>query len=197
MPSKVPNQNTSVSGNNRPLHPDGTFQAVVVDVVNLGVLPTPWGDKRKVRLYYETAEEVPGEQRPFVVSNTCTASLDERATLRRFVEGVLGRKLAGHELRGFDLETLVGCSCLLTIVHESARGGDVYAKVQQAQPLMRGMLPLGNSGQYTRFRDRPVEDQVKFFERVHEPRQGGGNGTTKPTTKRQEQEQEEDDEIPF
>ncbi len=163
----------------RPPHPAGSTQGITVDVVNLGSLPTPWGVKRKVRIYWETAEETmdtrTNTMRPQIVSATFTASLSDKANLRTFLENMRGTPFTAAELAEFDLEQLIGLNCILTIRHETTRKGDVYAKVTGASPLMKGMVPLAKSPGFKRLKHRTPEEQVQFFERVL--KQEGGQAT--------------------
>jgi len=48
-----------------------------------------------------------------------------------------GREFSEAELAGFDVESLIGSGCMLSIVHK-ARDGFVYANVQAVLPLAKG-----------------------------------------------------------
>ena len=92
--------------------PEGLWPAVCVDVVDLGMQETPWGPKQKVELYWEIEELDPKGVR-FTVRTRYTASLNDKANLRKQLEAWRGRKFTAQELKGFDLEVLVGVNCQL------------------------------------------------------------------------------------
>lgn len=85
-----------------------------------------------------TTEEV---EKPLVITREFTLSMGPKSNLRPFVEGMIGTNLADPEAYAFDLESLVGKSCLITIVHKpSKKTGQVYANISSASPLMKGMV---------------------------------------------------------
>ncbi len=63
--------------------------------------------------------EIEGEQRPITTSKFYTNSLGEKANLRKDLETWRGRTFTDDELRKFDLESILGKPCMLTVV-----GGD-------------------------------------------------------------------------
>lgn len=164
-----------------PPHPSGTYQAVCVDVVNLGILGTPWGPKKKVRLYWETAETYvdarTGEERRYIISQSYTATLTEGSNLRKDLQSWRGQPFTDEELQGFELDRLVGANCILSISQGKGTRGE-YAFVTSIAKAMKGMRPLQSTGSYIRVKDRSLEDQEKFFERVHNPQ--GAAGASKP-----------------
>lgn len=60
--------------------------------------------------------EIEGEMRPVTTSRFYTNSLGEKANLRRDLESWRGRTFTKEELQRFDLESILGKPCLLTIV---------------------------------------------------------------------------------
>ena len=96
---------------------EGLHSAVLVDAVNLGTLETPWGPKQKVSLIFEL-QDSDEEGNPFIVGKRFTKSLNEKASLRKFLEKWKGSKYTPAELQlGVDLENLIGLSATLFIVH--------------------------------------------------------------------------------
>lgn len=119
------------------LCPEGTHAAVCVAVVDLGTQP-PSGKfadqkpQRKTYLVWELTEEA---TRPLIAKDY-TASLNEKANLRRDIEKWRGRKFGEDE--EFDINTLAGKKCLLTITHTG--GGDrKYHNVAGVAAPMKGM----------------------------------------------------------
>ena len=60
--------------------------------------------------------EVDGKEMPVTTSRFYTNSLGEKANLRRDLEGWRGRAFTDDELQRFNLTTILGVPCMLTIV---------------------------------------------------------------------------------
>mgnify|MGYP006919626032 CR=1 FL=1 len=155
----------SSSGNFVPC-PSGTQAGVCVDVVDLGVIKNdmfknPDGTDKwqhKINVVWESSETM-DNGRPFLVSKRYTLSLGEKATLRHDLESWRGRPFTEDELRGFDVETILGVSALLNVVHKTGSKGGTFANVASVSPLVRGMEKLQPSGDYVRVCDRvPTHD---------------------------------------
>ena len=138
--------------------PEGLHHAVCVDVIDLGVLQTAWGDKHKVRLVWQIEEENLEARRRFDARKQYNLSLHEKATLRKDLEAWRGRKFTDAELKGFDLEKLLGANCQIQVVHDLSDDATIYANVQAVVPPPKHtakLVPLD----YTRHQDRPTERQ--------------------------------------
>jgi len=114
--------------------PEGLMQAVCCDVIDLGVQTTPWGEKPKVEIRWQVDEVDPDTHKRFEVRAWYTLSLSEKANLRKHLETWRGRKFTAEELRGFDLEKLIGVNCQLQVIHNITDEGKVYANVQAIVP---------------------------------------------------------------
>ena len=146
----------------RSLYPtpdEGLHHAVLVDAVNLGQLETPWGPKEKVSLIFElqTTDE---DGKPFIVGKRFTRSLNEKASLRKFLEKWRGAKYSPAELsEGVDLENLIGMSAILFIVHNES-DEKTFANIESVIPYKSqktgkiAFFELKPSGDYTRVKDR-------------------------------------------
>lgn len=87
----------------------------------------------------ETNEEVEVEK-PFAISREFTLSMGKRSNLRPFVEGIIGVALTDQEAYAFDVESLVGMTCLVTIAHKKSPDGErTYANIVSTSPLVKGM----------------------------------------------------------
>ena len=139
--------------------PEGLWPAVCVDVVDLGMEQTPWGEKHKVQLRWVLEERDPKTDRAFLVLKKYTLSLDEKANLRRELETWRGRKFTKEESEGFDLERLIGVNCQLQIMHNVTDGGDVYANVQAIVPAGKGVVKIAVPSDYIRVCDRKKEQE--------------------------------------
>lgn len=135
--------------------PAGLHQAVCVDIVDMGVLEVTYGGKtkkqRKIRLVWQI-EETMEDGRPFIVQKRYTASLHEKATLRKELESWRGKPFTDEELAAFDMERLLGVNCQLNIQH-AIKGGETYANVVSIVPLGKNM-PKMAARDYIRVQDR-------------------------------------------
>jgi len=141
--------------------PEGLHQAVCVDVVDLGMQDNPFqpGQKRRRgRIVWQIDELMDSGER-FTASRVFTISLNEQGALRPFLEAWRGKRFTPEELRGFDLERLIGANCQLQIIHEPRREGGVFANVSNALPLPKGVEKLVPAG-YVRVADRTTEPEA-------------------------------------
>ncbi len=147
--------------------PEGLHQAVCCDVVDLGLLPTPWGPKHKIELRWQLEINNPDNgDKPFMVTKRFTSSLHEKATLRSVLETWRGKKFADEELDGFDIEALLGVNCQVQVIHNITDDA-TYANVQAVVPAPRNAAKLR------------VRDYVRKVDREEETpqyRKGEGRG---------------------
>lgn len=99
----------------------GLHHAVCSHVVDMGLHETKYGFKRKVAFCFELAEKMT-DGRPFMQSTQFTASLNEKALLRQQLESWRGSRLTDDEIKGFDIERLVGVNAMLSIVEDNKNG---------------------------------------------------------------------------
>jgi hypothetical protein len=133
--------------------PEGLHQAVCVDVIDLGSVLTAWGDKPKVRVIWQVEEIEAATNQRYEVRGMYTLSLSEKSNLRKHLESWRGKKFTPLELRGFDLEHLIGVNCQIQVIHNISDDGRTFANVQAivpANPKAPKLIPEG----YTRQRDR-------------------------------------------
>lgn len=141
--------------------PAGTHQGVCVDVVDLGFLEsafTPGKRQHKISIVWQITERMEN-QKPFLVQQRYTLSLDEKANLRRDLESWRGKPFTEAELSGFDVESVITANCLLSIVHVE-RKGSTYANVKSVMPLMKGMPKIAGES-YIRVKDRTPQADVE------------------------------------
>ena len=142
-----------------PTAPEGSFSAVCVDELDLGIIKSSWGgeerERHMVRLVWQIHELDPEDKR-YLVKQDYTASLDEKAKLRKHLQAWRGRVFTPGELMGFDLANVVGVPCMVSIVHASGRKGGTFANVDAVMKLPKGMEPIKASG-YIRVKDRKAE----------------------------------------
>ena len=153
-----------------PTAPAGTFPAVCVDVIDLGLVENRFdpeaGDRQMVRLVWQLDEE-DTDGRPFMVKADFTASLHEKAKLRKTLAAWRGRDFTQPELLGFDVETVLNSGCLLSIVHNTGSRGGTFANVASVMKLARGMVaPVPRD--YIRVKDRKAEPSQRPERVAHE-----------------------------
>lgn len=125
-----------------PIEP-GTYPAVCVSIIDIGEHYNEKFDNtaRKVIFQWEIPTEkivIDGEEKPRIISETYTASIGEKATLRKTLESWRGRPFSPDELKCFDLENVLGAPCLITVLHQESSKGTVFAKISAVTRLPKG-----------------------------------------------------------
>ena len=147
--------------------PEGLHAAVCVDVQDLGLIQSAWGQKHKVRIVWQLDAVDESRGRRFDVARVYTLSLHERAALRKDLESWRGRKFTELELDGFDLEKLIGVNAQVAVTSDLGDDGTVYANVSTVVPPVKGAPKLAPLD-YIRAKDRQA--------------QAAGNGRGVPVT---------------
>ena len=153
--------------------PEGLHQAVCCDVHPIWTeeRPSQWGGGLRdcVRLVWQIDQLGPDGQ-PFVISKKYTASLHEKASLRHDLESWRGRHFTPEELKGFDLENVLGANCQIQIVHTKKPDGRTFANVLSIVPIAKGQPKMAVSKDYVRKKDRadavnaePMDDETPPF----------------------------------
>jgi len=158
------------SGREFKLLPPGTYPAVCTWIVDLGMQELTYNgetsEKPRVRLrfevpservtYLQNGEETEG---PMTIWKEYTALLHEKATLRKHLESWRGKSFTPTELMGFDLTSVLGKPCLITVVHDEFNGRE-YAKVEGVSRLVKGMT-VEAEGDLVKF-DSTNHSQAEF-----------------------------------
>jgi len=139
--------------------PEGLHLAVCCDVVDLGMKDMTFGGettkKHRVRVCWQIDDKMPSGE-PFIVVKEYTASLHEKANLRKDLEAWRGKRFTEPELDGFDLEKLIGVPCQLLVVHNPKKDGHgVWANIGSIMCAPRGTT-MAVSENYVRAKDRAV-----------------------------------------
>ncbi len=141
--------------------PAGTHSAVCYGVIDLGTQESEqYGPKAKVALLWEIPDErieVKGKSLPRGISKRYTASLNEKANLRKDLEAWRGRQFTPVELAGFDLANILGKNCLLNVIHQETPRG-TFAGVAGVMPLPKGMPSKQPENGITNFSIRDAVD---------------------------------------
>jgi hypothetical protein len=143
--------------------PAGNHVAICNAVVDLGVQPgsAQYPDpKRQVYVrfelpteqikYVKDGQEVTG---PMSIGKTFTASMSEKANLRKFIESWFGKKFPTDAAAAdFDHAALLSRKCLLNVTHNE-KGEKTYANISAATPIPKGMTA-----------DYPQQNPSLFFD---------------------------------
>jgi len=109
----------------RDIPPQGMWDAVCVDVIDLGMVRNPFspnGEQRHMcRIVWEIATTKQNGL-PYWVFRDYALTLGYASNLRRDIEGWRGRPMSEEELEGFDIERLIGAACRVVIKHVHASG---------------------------------------------------------------------------
>lgn len=136
--------------------PAGLHPSVCVDVVDLGMVDGQFGTKHKVRIVWQIEEEDDETGKRFIVSQMYTLSLNEKAKLRHHLEAWRSRPFNAEELKGFDLEKLIGVNAQVQVVH-ATKDSKTYANVAAVVPLAKGMNKM-TVKDYVRVKDRAKDN---------------------------------------
>lgn len=143
MPTKAP----VATKTQREILEEGTYPARIYEYIHLGTQKGEFEGREtnyyKLRFTFEfpTEKRVFKEdkrEQPMVMSFDATLSLNEKANLRKIAEACCG-KLTDSEAIDFDVDTLVGKSCLVSVAHKPPKDGIVYAYITGFMPLMKGL----------------------------------------------------------
>lgn len=128
--------------------PAGTHVARLYSIINLGTSSFEFKGEMKTSTKIRLTFELPGEMRefgddkelkPMAISREFGFSMGKKSHLRPFVEGMLGVALHDEEAYNFEIEDLLGRTCLLSVSH-TEKDGNVYSNINSASPLMKGMV---------------------------------------------------------
>lgn len=123
----------------------GTYTAICYGVIDEGhQQATNFNGEAEVqhqiRLMFELPDERMGDGRPRGTSKKMKLSMHEKSGLRKAVHALIVKQLSDAEAVGFDLTSLVGRGCFVSIVENPRRDGNgTYSKIDGFMPLPRGV----------------------------------------------------------
>lgn len=123
--------------------PTGNHIGRCVGMIDIGTQQGEYLGKtthaRKIVVRFELPNELISEGdfagKPFVVSKFYTASLSEKANLRKDLVSWRGREFTDEELRGFDAKNILDKPCMVNVTHNE-KG---KAKISGITPVPKGM----------------------------------------------------------
>jgi hypothetical protein len=122
----------------------GTYVGRCVRVIDIGTQHSEFSGKPMIKKQIIISWELPTEKifdgefigQPYMVSKFYTASLHEKANLRKDLEAWRGRAFTDEELKGFELTKVLGAPCMLSVIHND-KG---KTKINGVIALPKGMV---------------------------------------------------------
>lgn len=120
----------------------GSWTGICIRVIDLGTQEKQFKGKTKMvrmsQIVWEIPDQLDGENKPLTISKSYTASLADKANLRKDLEGWRGRPFTEEELAGFEVSNIIGKPCLLNLVTVQGQKGERVV-VAGISPLPKGM----------------------------------------------------------
>jgi hypothetical protein len=163
--------------------PVGVHMAICTQVIHLGVQPGgKYADKDQVYLKFELPEvrvewEKNGQKMegPATIGRTFGLSIGEKSNLGPFLEGWRGKPFTLEEKEAFNITSVLGKICQLSVVHEVSNStGKTYASASgafQLIQLQKDQLkadPALSKAQGELIAYTPVEHDQAVFEKLPE-----------------------------
>ena len=152
--------------------PAGSHVAVCNLIADCGMQPGSQAfpnPKRKLYIRFETPNEMVKYEKdglevegPMTIGSFYTASMNEKALLRKHLESWRGRAFTDAEAGAFDVSAILGKACLLSVV-ESEHGGKTYANITSIGALPKGYpVPTAQNPLLYYGEDSPAVDLIKL-----------------------------------
>lgn len=126
------------------LAPAGTHVARCTQVIDLGHQHSEKynNTSHKILIGWEMPNTDRGgdDPGPWIKWKEYTLSLGERSNLRKDLQSWRGVPFSEAELQGFDIQKVLGATCLITIIHEKSKSNPdrTYAKVASVTSIPSG-----------------------------------------------------------
>jgi hypothetical protein len=139
----------------------GTYNATLVKIIDMGTQKSnnpKFKDSRKVRLYFEVANERTEEGDPFVLFREYTFTNNKDSHLMKDLTGWLALKT----VEGFDIDTCLGKAAQLSVVH--SKDGK-YANINAVVAVLKGTkLPRPVNALTSLYLTKALFDEAVFKE---------------------------------
>lgn len=120
----------------------GNWPATCIRIIDLGTQQREYqGDisyRRQSLIVWEIDGQADDNGQPITISKAYTASLGEKANLRKDLESWRGRPFTPSELAGFDVKNLLGKTCLLNLIKVQGQKGEKVV-ISAVGALPKGM----------------------------------------------------------
>ena len=130
----------------------GIHGAVCVDVTDLGLQQTNYGEKRQLRLTF-SLDQNKSDGKPIVISRKYTATLNEKGALRKDLKTWRGADLTADEKAEFNAEKLIGAQAQVNIEEFQKNDGTTGTSIGAILPPADGQ-DIKADPDYERVQDR-------------------------------------------
>lgn len=128
--------------------PPGNHVAICYRFIDLGTQMVEWQGAKKTQRKVLVSWEFPNELlttgdyagQPFTTGKRYTWSMNEKASLRHDLESWRGKAFTDDDFSGpnrFNVKSIVGKPCMLSIVHET-KDGTTYANIKSVAAIPKG-----------------------------------------------------------
>jgi hypothetical protein len=172
------------SGAARKPVPAGNYFGVCIGVFDIGTQASQFGDKRQIILQFELHKKKGvcrnDEGHPLTISKFYNLAFNDKATLRKDVESMLGRKFTEDEAKaGYDVTQLLEQPVRLVVEHGTKADGSVKDGIKVFMPLDEDDNPPkveSNAVVYELNPDAEIPDTVPEWvaKKVNESKEMGG-----------------------
>jgi len=199
--------------------PPGMYLARCYRIVDLGTQKSEYlGQVKnlpKVMLQFEVHGEddagkplVTAKGEPMSISKNFTLSLAEKATLRKDLQTWRGREFTADELRGFQIDNVLGAWAMIAITKAVGNNGKDYtniANINSVPKAMKADLPEGHNKCAAFYIESPDMDMFETFsdnlrakiEQSPEWQSRGKQEAKAPSASKGSGFDDMDDDIPF
>lgn len=154
----------------REIHPAGTFAAVCVDLVDLGMRVKDFQGRRSAAhtcaLVFSTGRKSK-DGFSLDLQQEFTVSLNGKANLAKFIESWRGKPLTDEEKgSGFSLKAYGHKPAMISVIHRKSKDGSrTYANIGSIMPLPDGMaLPDVSGYERAPFWEKRRDEYASQFE---------------------------------
>jgi hypothetical protein len=120
---------------------EGWHKAKLIEIRDLGIVDTDYGQKRKIRFKYQVAQ-LGKDGQPLTLIEQPNASLGRRSNLALRIRGLTGQ----FPQKGFDVASVEGWAGEIEIEHNvSEKDGKTYANIRRVRRPGEA-APAGQSG---------------------------------------------------
>lgn len=105
--------------------------------------------------------------KPMTISKSYTLTLGKKAKLRADLQAWRGREFTPEELKGFDIETVLGVYCMVNVTH-SESAGKTYSNVSSLSPLPAMLRNNKPAPIHERLTFDVTNPNMEIFEEFHE-----------------------------
>lgn len=199
--------------------PPGMYLARCYRIVDLGTQKSEYlgqiKNLPKVMLQFEVHGEddagkslVTAKGEPMSISKNFTLSLAEKATLRKDLQTWRGKEFTADELRGFQIDNVLGAWAMIAITKAVGNNGKEYtniANINSVPKAMKANLPEGHNKCAAFYIESPDMDMFETFsdnlrakiEQSPEWQARGNQPAKAPSASKGSGFDDMDDDIPF